>query len=466
MNKQRRFVTLSILSLSAIFALASCGNSASSSTATSQAGTSATDAKTVSSLAMKSNPTKVNYYVGDTFDPTGAVVTITYSDSTSEDVPLTDSRLEVSSPAMDSAGKKNIIVKYGTKRVTFAITVTVQQFTVTFNYNYEGATNSTVKVDKGTAVAKPTDPTRTGYAFDAWYSDTALTSAYDFASLVSADFTLYAKWTDTSKATYTFTFDLNHDGLATQKITQKVEEGKAAVRLASDPTRTGYVFDNWYTSTTYSVVYDFSTILAADATVYAKWTRSTTELTGTQTYTFEAEDVDLSGQVGNGLSGTAPETAMIVNADSSVGASNGRYVSYLYKVGLHLYFNFVSDVAVTGNIVIRFSEEVEAYTFNKDNYDIQLNNTAIDYPAVSFTASEVPAQTAAITVASFKDFTILSNATIKKGYNYLHLTTANSDAVSGTTMTAHAPIVDCVKITVDNAVLTWDGRSGLPAKNY
>jgi hypothetical protein len=148
------------------------------------------------------------------------------------------------------------------------------------------------------------------------------------------------------------------------------------------------------------------------------------------------------------------------------GSSVERCLEGRVAEGLHLYFNFVSDVAVTGNIVIRFSEEVEAYTFNKDNYDIQLNNTAIDYPAVSFTASEVPAQTAAITVASFKDFTILSNATIKKGYNYLHLTTANSDAVSGTTMTAHAPIVDCVKITVDNAVLTWDGRSGLPAKNY
>ena len=47
----------------------------------------------------------------------------------------------------------------------------------------------------GSAVAKPADPTREGYTFAGWYTDAACTKAYDFATAVTSDLTLYAKWT-------------------------------------------------------------------------------------------------------------------------------------------------------------------------------------------------------------------------------------------------------------------------------
>ena len=47
----------------------------------------------------------------------------------------------------------------------------------------------------GSAVAKPADPTREGYTFAGWYTDEACTEAYDFSAAVTADMTLYAKWT-------------------------------------------------------------------------------------------------------------------------------------------------------------------------------------------------------------------------------------------------------------------------------
>lgn len=47
----------------------------------------------------------------------------------------------------------------------------------------------------GSAVAKPADPTREGYTFGGWYIDAACTKAYDFATAVTSDMTLYAKWT-------------------------------------------------------------------------------------------------------------------------------------------------------------------------------------------------------------------------------------------------------------------------------
>lgn len=56
------------------------------------------------------------------------------------------------------------------------------------------------KVDFQTTVAngsvtKPADPTREGYTFAGWYTDEACTEAYKFDVAVTADMTLYAKWT-------------------------------------------------------------------------------------------------------------------------------------------------------------------------------------------------------------------------------------------------------------------------------
>ena len=45
------------------------------------------------------------------------------------------------------------------------------------------------------SVTKPADPTREGYTFGGWYTDAACTKAYDFATAVTSDLTLYAKWT-------------------------------------------------------------------------------------------------------------------------------------------------------------------------------------------------------------------------------------------------------------------------------
>lgn len=44
-------------------------------------------------------------------------------------------------------------------------------------------------------LVKPADPTRDGYTFGGWYTDEACTQAYDFIAPVTADLTLYAKWT-------------------------------------------------------------------------------------------------------------------------------------------------------------------------------------------------------------------------------------------------------------------------------
>lgn len=66
-------------------------------------------------------------------------------------------------------------------------------FTVTFNANGGSAVNAQ-KVASGSKATRPADPTRKGYTFVNWYSDAALTRAFNFYSDVTGNVTLYAKW--------------------------------------------------------------------------------------------------------------------------------------------------------------------------------------------------------------------------------------------------------------------------------
>ncbi|WP_159721872.1 InlB B-repeat-containing protein [Enterococcus sp. CSURQ0835] len=69
----------------------------------------------------------------------------------------------------------------------------IEHETITFDSN-GGSSVAPLTVRKGEQLQKPTDPTKKGYTFDGWYTDAALTKAYDFSQPIETNFTLYAKW--------------------------------------------------------------------------------------------------------------------------------------------------------------------------------------------------------------------------------------------------------------------------------
>ena len=82
--------------------------------------------------------------------------------------------------------------------VTRAMTLTakwVQTYTVAFDTS-GGSAVGPVTVDAGSTATKPADPMKSGYTFGGWYKDSTLQTPWDFANgTVTADMTLYAKWT-------------------------------------------------------------------------------------------------------------------------------------------------------------------------------------------------------------------------------------------------------------------------------
>lgn len=73
----------------------------------------------------------------------------------------------------------------------------VQAYSVAFDSN-GGTDVPTQYIIIGNAATKPTAPTKTGKVFCGWYLDSDCKTPYDFASAVTGQLTLYAKWADTS----------------------------------------------------------------------------------------------------------------------------------------------------------------------------------------------------------------------------------------------------------------------------
>lgn len=72
----------------------------------------------------------------------------------------------------------------------------VKLWTVHFDGN-GGSEIPDAKVADGESLTRAGEPSREGYVFNGWYTDAACTILYDFDSVVTADMTLYAGWTET-----------------------------------------------------------------------------------------------------------------------------------------------------------------------------------------------------------------------------------------------------------------------------
>ena len=164
-----------------------------------------------------------------------------------------------------------------TQSPRFVITYQGKQFKITYNANGgSGAPSATTYryATSGSTNLSSTKPTRTGYTFLGWsQSSTATSASYSAGQAWSltnnANYTLYAVW-----KINTWTVSYNANGGSGAPSAQTKTYGVTLTLSSTKPTRTGYTFQGWSTSSTAtSATYSAGGSYTANAaaTLYAVW---------------------------------------------------------------------------------------------------------------------------------------------------------------------------------------------------
>lgn len=100
-------------------------------------------------------------------------------------------------------------------------------YTVTFN-SMGGSDVTPLRVKEGERATRPTDPTKEGYSFGGWYLSEGYVKAFDFATPITTDYVLFAKWNggETSSS--------SSESGGGESSSSSLEEGKVEYWIAGD----------------------------------------------------------------------------------------------------------------------------------------------------------------------------------------------------------------------------------------
>jgi len=155
-------------------------------------------------------------------------------------------------------------------------------FSVCFDSTGESVIFPQTVLSGGTA-SRPANPTRSGYVFDNWYIDSALTVVYDFSTPVINDVTLYAKWIN---LTVTNTSEWN---AVLTVISNSGNNQNYTVYISGDIGVAGN------TATTFGAVIGLSVTLKGSGRLYLTSQGNMIRLAANQTLIIDSADLTLQG---------------------------------------------------------------------------------------------------------------------------------------------------------------------------
>ncbi|MDR1025663.1 MAG: InlB B-repeat-containing protein [Treponema sp.] len=221
---------------------------------------------------------------------------------------------------------------------------TISQYTVTFDADGGSPATQTRGVNNGASLGSsdmPSEPTRDGYTFGGWYTEqNGNGSPFTYSSMVNGNMTVYAKWTISQ---YTVTFNADGGSPATQ--TKMVASGGSigSSNMPSEPTRSGYTFDGWYTEQNGSgSLFTYSSTVNGNMTVYAKWTVSQ------YTVTFDATVGSPQIQTRTITNGCSVGSSNMPSTPTRSGYTFGGWYTEANNGGSE----FTGGTTVTGNITV------------------------------------------------------------------------------------------------------------------
>jgi uncharacterized repeat protein (TIGR02543 family) len=131
------------------------------------------------------------------------------------------------------------------------------------SYNTNGGNTISATLDVNALPNPLPTPTKEGYNFIGWYYDSELTSQAIAGAPISADTTLYAKWTAN-----TYNIYWQENGGTTVSDLSNVT---ALPSPLPTPTKTGYNFLGWYYDSAFTTLAVAGTTIDNDVVLYAKW---------------------------------------------------------------------------------------------------------------------------------------------------------------------------------------------------
>ena len=188
---------------------------------------------------------------------------------------------------------------------------TANKYTVKFDANEGTVTPETMKVTYGCLYGELPTPTRKGYTFVGWFTNSngGTQVKADAEVTTAADRTLHAHWTQNI---YTVTIKDDKDGKVIES--QRIPEGGLAKKPAKEPVREGYTFIGWQAN---GAAWDFDqNVVERDTEIIALWEKVVI-----------APDVAIEGGT-SFIVGRATENAMVTIGHNvpGFGVANLAYV--------------------------------------------------------------------------------------------------------------------------------------------
>ncbi len=155
-----------------------------------------------------------------------------------------------------------------------------QQVTITMYL--DGGTISGITLDNndqftiysGDNLSTLADPTKSGYTFDGWYTDSGFNTSFDKTAAITTDIDLYAKWEEVLIPQVTITMYLDGgsiSGITLDNNNQFTINYGDNLSTLQNPTKTGYIFQGWYTDSGFNTSFNKTAAITSNLSLYAKW---------------------------------------------------------------------------------------------------------------------------------------------------------------------------------------------------
>lgn len=300
---------------------------------------------TLSSIAVKTAPTKLTYTAGDGFAPAGLVITATYSDASTADISYDDNPDSFEfDPADDlQTSDTSVTISYGGKSCSQAITVnaskslssiSISNYTTSYYVNDEFSFDGVCTATYSDSSSEPVTPTSVTTPDMSSAGEKTITVSYTYGGT-----TKYAEYTITvleggSSVPGSYTWDLSIASYNTPTSEEQVTWNSECATMVADKYNANTAANNYLggdsnarTSSRFyqnskltftpktnyeitSVVYTATSSTYANAMKNSTWTNATAAVSST---TVTITPTDGNSAFYGVVSGTSGSTSVVVN---------------------------------------------------------------------------------------------------------------------------------------------------------